>query len=154
MNKHLDLYRSLNCHRVKYLVIGGTASIAYGVPRTTRDIDLLIEATLSNAERLLDALKDVRFGTAYLTTAELLIQHEVTIFEDYIRVDVLTQAKGIDFANVWECRKVIVIGGVNVKFLNLDDLIESKRAAGRPGDLEDVRILEYIRQQQLERGRR
>jgi hypothetical protein len=43
----------LSSHRVEYLVIGGVAAIAYGVPRLTLDIDLLIRPTRANVEALL-----------------------------------------------------------------------------------------------------
>ncbi len=67
---HLKIFKSLNSRRVKYLVIGGYAVIAYGVGRLTKDVDLFVPPDVRNAERLLEALKDVEFGTAYLITAE------------------------------------------------------------------------------------
>jgi hypothetical protein len=53
-----DVSASLSSQQVKYLVIGGTAAILYGVPRATFDLDLIIEASLENASRLLAALRD------------------------------------------------------------------------------------------------
>ena len=44
LHRLLDVFASLNSHGVKYLVIGGVAAIAHGVPRTTFDLDMLIEA--------------------------------------------------------------------------------------------------------------
>ena len=78
----LDVFASLNSHGVKYLVIGGVAAIAHGVPRTTFDLDMLIEATPENARRLLDALAGAHFGTALLTSPEDLLAQEITIFRD------------------------------------------------------------------------
>jgi len=65
-----DVFASFQKHDVKYLVIGGIAAILYGVPRATFDLDILIEASIGNAQKMLDALLDIDFGTASLTTAQ------------------------------------------------------------------------------------
>jgi hypothetical protein len=54
-------------------VIGGIAAVLYGVPRTTFDLDILIEATPENARRLLDALFDAGMGTATLTNVDEIL---------------------------------------------------------------------------------
>ena len=95
LQQHLDIYRSLNAHRVKYVVIGGVAAILYGSPRMTKDLDLFIEATPGNVRRLLDALEAASFGTASLTTPEKILANEVTILQDYVRLDLLTRIKGL-----------------------------------------------------------
>lgn len=51
------VFRSLSIHEVRYLVVGGVAAIVHGVPRTTFDLDLLVEADEENARRLLEALR-------------------------------------------------------------------------------------------------
>lgn len=53
-----ELAKSLNSRKVRYLVIGGNAVVAHGVPRNTFDLDILIEPTLDNAERVLYALRE------------------------------------------------------------------------------------------------
>ena len=52
------LFASFQKHDVKYLVIGGIAAVLYGVPRATFDLDVLIEPSAQNAERLLKAMID------------------------------------------------------------------------------------------------
>lgn len=42
---------------VKFILIGGHAAIYYGVNRNTGDLDILIEASQENGQRLLNALK-------------------------------------------------------------------------------------------------
>ena len=64
-----DVFRCLSARDVHYVVIGGVAAIVHGVPRTTFDVDLLIEATPDNAARLLAALQDAGIASAALTTA-------------------------------------------------------------------------------------
>jgi hypothetical protein len=45
---------------VRFLVVGGYAVMKYTEPRATKDIDLWIDATLENAERVCQAV--ARFG--------------------------------------------------------------------------------------------
>jgi len=123
-------------------VIGGIASILHGVPRATFDLDILIEATSDNSQRLLDALLDAGLATAALTNAEDILANEITIFRDSVRLDVQTSTPGIDFRNAWQHRKTVSYHGQDFFILSKGDLIASKRAAGRDVDLEDVRLLE------------
>jgi len=142
---HLNLYRSLNKNRVKYLLIGGMAAVLYGSPRLTKDIDILIEPTLENASRLLKALKEIGFVTVELTNADKMVKNEITIFKDYIRLDVLTKIKGIDFLKAWNNKVIKRIEGTKLYLMNLDDLIVSKKSVARELDLEDVVILKKIK---------
>ncbi|RLC96691.1 MAG: hypothetical protein DRI77_08230 [Chloroflexi bacterium] len=142
LNQLQDVFSSLQRNEVKYLVIGGIAAVLYGVPRATFDLDILIEATPGNAQRLLDALLEARLGTAGLTTAENLLAHEITIFRDRVQIDVQTATPGIDFDEAWKQREIMKYRGREILVVSRDDLIASKRAAGRERDIEDVRILE------------
>jgi predicted nucleotidyltransferase len=130
---------------VKYVVIGGTASILHGVPRTTFDLDILIEASRDNAQRLLDALAEAKFGTATMISAEKLLTQEVVIFQDRVRVDVQTKTPGLEFEKVWRKKKEVEHQGQKFFILSLEDLIASKKAAGRKIDMEDVEALELKR---------
>ena len=141
LNQFLDVFSSLNSHGVKYLVIGGIAAIAHGVPRATLDLDILIEASLDNARRLLDALSAAGLGTALLTTPEELLKHEITIFRDRLRVDVQTATPGLLFAEAWQRKAEMVYKDRILLVVSRADLIASKKAAGLAIDLEDVRLL-------------
>ncbi len=66
-------------------------------------------------------------------------------------MDVLTSVPGVEFEAAWARRTIKRMDGVQVKMVNIDDLIQSKRAAGRPVDLEDARVLEMIRDKNLNR---
>ncbi|MGB2866284.1 MAG: nucleotidyltransferase family protein [Sedimentisphaerales bacterium] len=142
LNRLQDVFRCFQKHKVKYLVIGGIASVLHGVPRATFDLDILIEATLENAKRLLDALMDAGLATASLTTHEEILAHEITIFKDKVRIDVQTSTPGASFEEAWKRREVMKYQGQEFLVISKADLISSKRAAGRDVDLEDVRLLE------------
>ena len=142
LNRLQDVFRSFQRHDVRYVVIRGIAAILHGVPRATFDLDILIEATPDNAQRLLDALIDAGLGTAALTSPRDVLANEITIFKDRVRVDVQTSTPGLRFADAWSRRKTVRYQEQEFFILSKEDLIRSKRAAGRPVDLEDVRLLE------------
>lgn len=64
LNELRPLFSSLSSRGVEYLIIGGVAAIAYGVPRLTLDLDLLIRPTRENAQALLEAFDAAGLGTA------------------------------------------------------------------------------------------
>jgi hypothetical protein len=142
LNQLKGVFSFLQKHKVKYVVIGGIAAVLHGVPRATFDLDILIEATPDNAEKLLKSLLEAGLGTASLITAEDLLAHEITIFKDIVRVDVQTSTPGIIFEDAWKNREDMEYQGQIFFVLSKNDLIASKRAAGREVDLEDVRLLE------------
>jgi len=147
IDQHLKLFASLNDHGVEYLLIGGALAIAYGVPRVTRDIDIFLKPDPENAARCLEALKKCGMGTALLTTVDELCETEITIFKDVLRLDVLTNVKGLDFKTAWSHKVFLELEGVLIPAISLEDLILAKRSAGRPDDLEDVKILELALKQ-------
>ena len=54
----------LNAEEARYVVVGATAMQLWGTTRATRDIDILIDPTEENAERVLRALSQLGFGIA------------------------------------------------------------------------------------------
>lgn len=142
LNLLKDVFASFQRHNVRYIVIGGIAAVLYGVPRATFDLDILIDANPDNAKKLLDALTDAKFGTAALVTPEELLSKEITIFKDRVRIDVQTSTPGLTFDRAWERRETMEYQKQKFFVASREDLISSKRAAGRPVDLEDVRLLE------------
>lgn len=142
LNLLKDVFASFQRHDVEYLVIGGIATVLHGVPRATFDLDILINPNLENAQRLLAALLEARLGTAALITPEELLAQEITIFKDRVRIDVQTATPGLKFDQAWARRETMDYRGQSFYVVAREDLIASKRAAGRLVDLEDVRLLE------------
>jgi hypothetical protein len=142
LNRLKDVFASFQKHDVRYIVIGGIASVLYGIPRATFDLDILIEATLENTQRLLNALLEAGMGTASLTNVEEILSNEITIFKDRVRIDVQTSTPGLSFQDAWVHRNTLEYQGQSFYVASRDDLISSKKAAGRRVDLDDVRLLE------------
>jgi len=142
LNRLQKVFASFQRYEVKYVIIGGIAAVLYGVPRATFDIDILIEATIENAQRLLSALLEAGLGTASLISAEELLTKEITVFKDYLRIDVQISTPGLVFENAWQNRVTMEYQGQKFYVVCREDLIASKSAAGRKVDIEDVRLLE------------
>ncbi len=142
LNRLKGEFKSFQQHKVKYVVIGGIAAVLYGVPRATFDLDILIEATSENVQRLIDALIDAGMGTATLTNVDEILSNEITIFKDRVRIDVQISTPGLEFESAWDRKNTMKYQGQAFYVVSRDDLIKSKRAAGRDVDLEDIRLLE------------
>lgn len=142
LNQLRDVFASFQNHKVKYLVIGGIAAILHGVPRATFDLDILIESSIENARRLIDALAAAGLGTASLTSPEEILANEITILKDRVRIDIQTSTPGLDFQQAWQRRVIMNYHGQQLNVVGIDDLIASKLAAARDVDLEDARLLE------------
>lgn len=137
-----NVFKCFESNDVHYVVIGGIAAVLHGVPRATFDLEFLIEATEANADRLLQALRAAGFGTADLTNAKSILANEITVFHDRVRIDVQTSTPGLTFADAWNRRTMMTFQGQQFPVAARQDLIASKRAAGRPKDLDDVKALE------------
>jgi len=139
-NRVLRVCRLLNRGRVRYLLAGGVAANLHGSVRATRDVDLLVPPNPRNMARLLDALGELPFGVARELDAADIATRAITIIGDDPRVDVLTVAWSVTFAQAWPRRIVRRIAGVRVPYLGREDLIASKRT-GRASDIADIEQL-------------
>lgn len=148
LNRLTGVFSSFHTHDVKYVIIEGIASVLHGVPRATFDLDILIDPTPENAKQLLDALMEAGLGTAALTSSKDLLANEITVFNDRVRIDVQTSTPGLSFQDAWQRRVTMHYQGQAFYVASRQDLIASKRAAGRTIDLEDVRLLELPRDDQ------
>lgn len=138
-----EFLESLNRHNVKYCIIGSYALAFYAKPRYTKDIDILIESSLENAEKILNALADFGFGSLDLSVDDFT-QEGVIIQLGYepVRIDILTSIEGIDFAEVWRHRVEGPYGNQTVNFIDRGNLIKSKKLSGRTQDKADIELLQ------------
>ena len=132
----------LNAHEVRCLVVGGYAVGLHGHPRYTKDIDIWIERTPSNAEHLMEALAEFGFEDIGLTKDDFLTPDQVVqLGRPPNRIDLLTSLSGVSFADCYENRVVEAIEGTEVRYISLADLKTNKRALGRHQDLADLEHL-------------
>jgi predicted nucleotidyltransferase len=140
---------ALNDAGAKYLVIGGVACVLHGYVRATTDVDILIERTLENAERVLRALGGIGYGFAQEWAAKEILARPITVIGDDPAVDVFTVAWSVKYDQAAGRASVVDVDGVPIPLIGVEDLIETKRT-GRLQDAADIEVLEEIRRR---RGR-
>ena len=91
------IFRALQKARVRYLLVGGYASVVHGVPRTTLDVDLALDPELANVGR---ALRRIGLEPETDRLDEILAQGGVTAAGDR-SVDLLTPLPGVAFEDLW-----------------------------------------------------
>lgn len=139
----------LNKHKVKYLVIGGYAVNFFGYPRYTKDIDFWIWLTKENIRKLLQAIKDFGFGSLDLSIKDFSNPKNIIQlgYEPY-RIDLLVDVTGLNFENCFKRKVEKILDKTKINFLNLDDLIDAKKKAGRLQDLADAEQLDKIKKKE------
>jgi len=135
-NEFVELFLE---HNVRFLIVGGYALAAHGLPRATGDLDAWVWINPENAQNIVRALN--AFGFQNLSLTESDFSKEDSIIQlgyPPFRIDILTSIDGVAFDQAWEKKIVVELNGMNVPFIGRDDLITNKKAAGRPQDIADV----------------
>jgi hypothetical protein len=134
-----ELFACLRRRSVRALVVGGYAVAFHGRPRYTKDIDVFIESSPENAERLLAALDEFGFAGLGLTVADFTAPGKIVqLGVAPNRIDLLTAIDGVSFEEAWSTRVPGHYGSEAVDYIGLSELIRNKQASGRPQDLLDV----------------
>lgn len=150
----LRIFESLQRHGVEYLTIGGVAVNAHGHVRNTRDVDILVESSAENMQRLAAALNELDAKLAGVDADLLDIDpHDPDALLNGGNFTLRTTAGGLDLFDPSEIpggrpyeemrpRAVeVVVDGIAIRAVGFDDLIRLKRESGRDRDLEDVATL-------------
>jgi len=144
VSRLVTVCRLLNQAGVRYVIVGGFALALHGAIRATKDVDVLLDATLDNARRALEALAGLTFGIAReLDPAEVLAK-PITIVGDDPRVDLLTIAWSVRYADAAPRMLTARIDDVDIPYADLDTLIRSKQT-GRLQDRADAETLEELK---------
>jgi len=139
-----DVCGQLNAQGARYVLVGDFAVQLWGEARATQDIDILIEPTAENAARVLQALSEGGGWLARTLTPEDVVQRPVTVVGDLPRVDIMTVAWQVRYAEAIADARVFEVQGVRIPTASIEHLIASKRT-GRPRDAADIEVLEAIR---------
>jgi hypothetical protein len=133
----------LNENKVRYLVVGGYAVAFHGHPRYTKDLDVWIELSPDNANKILEALKKFGFGSLGLKPDDFLESDQVIqLGYPPNRIDILMTLKDLKFEDCYKVKVEVEIQGLHIDFIDIDNLKKNKRATGRPQDLADAENLE------------
>lgn len=131
--------------KVRFLVIGGMAVIHYGYPRLTLDLDVWVEPTPENGERIIEALKDFGFKNPEVTPEYFAKERQILRmgFQPQV-IALFNTILGVTFEECYPNHMAVVIDGRPVPFIGLSDLRKNKAASGRTKDLLDLEELPEI----------
>ena len=137
-----EFLQLLNSENVEYLLVGGYAVGHYGYPRATGDIDVWIAISPGNAAAMVRVLRRFGFAADTVSSEVFLAENKVIrIGIPPVRIDIVTCVDGVDFAQCFGHRMLVMLDGVEVNLIRLDDLKANKHAMGRPKDLDDLEHL-------------
>jgi hypothetical protein len=138
-----EFIASLNDNRVRYLVVGGYAVALHGYPRYTKGLDFWLDRTPENAARIIKALEDFGFGSLGLQETDFLEEDQIIqLGFPPNRIDLLTSVTGVDFEVCHSSKIEVIVEGVEVSFIDLENLRRNKKASGRFQDLADLENLQ------------
>jgi predicted nucleotidyltransferase len=147
--------RAVRAVKLDAVLIGNAAAALQGVPVTTQDVDLFVRDTPRNAEKikqLLEVLGDRVTASRPFEPMSRMVRIEGLPVDIDLVFELSSRAK---FESVKARSQVITIEGVSLRISNLQDIIDAKRAAGRPKDLATLPLLEeFVRvREAVERDR-
>ncbi len=155
------ILRVLKGAYVDFIIVGGMAATIHGSARLTNDLDLVYSRGPENLERLAAALAphDVYLRGAppglpfHLDVDTLARGLNFTLTTDLGDLDLLGEiAGGGGYEALIPHADRITLAGMECLCLGLDRLIDVKRAAGRPKDLEAIAELEALREERSGSG--
>jgi hypothetical protein len=153
------LFDTLNAAAVRYVVVGGLATVLHGHARLTADVDLVIDLAPGEARKAIEIL--TRFGLRARAPVDPLSFADAAVRRDWIdgkgmrvfslydpsnpmlEVDLFAEHP-MDFEELWERSETVKLRHAVVRIASLRDLIQLKQLAGRPQDLADVEALRLI----------
>jgi predicted nucleotidyltransferase len=145
--------RLLHEHGIRAIVIGGWAAIMHGTARSTNDVDLVYARDPDNIQRLVEALRSWRPylrgappGLPFLwDDATVRAGLNFTLTTDYGDLDLLGEvAGGGTYEELLPFSQEMTAFGITCRVVTLERLIQLKRAAGRPKDLEVIAELQAL----------
>jgi len=159
MTDYGELIRRLVDSNVEFVIVGGVAARVHGSSRLTDDIDIVYNRQVANVSRVVDCLASL---SPYLRgappglpfhwqTETLLKGLNFTLTTSLGPLDLLGEITlGGSYADLLPHSEPIELFGKQCMCLGIRRLIEVKRAAGRPKDIEVIAELQAILEEQEE----
>lgn len=129
-------------NQVEYLIVGGYAVSIHGYPRYTGDLDIWINSTDSNAQKVLSCIKEFGFSSSELTESDFTKKYGIIqLGYPPVRIDIINNVDGVNFEECFQKKSIIEVENLQVNFISLEDLITNKKTTARPRDIDDVENL-------------
>jgi hypothetical protein len=147
--------RRLQEHAVEYVIIGGYGCMLQGANLMTKDVEVACRMTPENLGKLHAALADLHPVHRMVPDRCPFTEQDAArtdwknlyLRTDWGQLDCLGEVAGVgDFDACLAGSEILDLGEFSLRLLNLDALIASKKAAGRPRDHHAVLELEVIRE--------
>ena len=152
----IKIWAAFEAYDVHYIICGDLAKYYYdSTMHFTNEFDFYIEDNTDNRSRLSKAMEHLCickkgfFETIELMPGWLNVYYNGFVLNFFTQLNVKSERT---FGQCFELASFAQIEDVAVKFLHLNHLLESKRAANRPKDQIDVLALEEIKKAKEERG--
>jgi predicted nucleotidyltransferase len=155
VTRFAELLRALSSASVEFVLVGGVAAAVHGSARATQDVDIVYSRSNTNLDKLVQALSPHRpyprgapAGLPFRFDAETLRAGlNFTLTTDLGWIDLLGEiAGGGRYEELCPHSITIEVFGLSCRVLDLETLISTKRAAGRPRDFETLSELEILRE--------
>ena len=145
----LFLCRNLNAAGAKYVVVGGWAIIQHGFARTTTDIDILIDTSRENFEKVKEAMLKLPDGAIREVAPGDLDEFVVVRVGDEVVVDLMKSACGIDYGEAIKDLSIITMRDVTIPFAS-PRLLWRMKQTHRAKDAQDLLFLEELFREQAD----
>lgn len=139
-------------HRSPYMLVGSFSSNAYGTPRSTQDMDIVMHIDADEVQVLLGELGDrfklepqIGFETKLFTT-----KHLIRIDDSPFMIEVFELSTDPHDQSRFERRTAIEVLGHQVWIASVEDVIIQKLRWARAKDLDDVRGILLVQNQSLD----
>lgn len=141
----------LDQHSVEFVVVGGVAAVLQGAPVTTFDLDTLVKLDDANVDRLTAALTELEATfrenpqAGAPTKEDVLSGGHLLLMTNCGPLDILGFVGDKQrYGDIQDKVTQITAGGVSLQVIELEELIEQKRALGRPKDQAVLSVLEAV----------
>lgn len=139
----VEICALLNKHEVDYLLIGGVAVVFHGYTRSTADIDFWYNPTISNFQKIINAIKE--YGIDVSELEKIVFDPKKTFLRfptSVFQAEFLPTIPGdISFKAAKENAEVLMINSTKVFVIGYEDLIKNKTSTNRLKDQADVEEL-------------
>jgi len=153
----LEYLKLLNLFNVEYVLVGGMAVNLHGYQRTTGDMDIFVNPTEENHNRLKKVHIDYGMPMGEMMLLRNFLNTKIydvfTFGGGIYRIEILTVCKGLTFNITFKNAITTQIEDIKIKYIDYNTLIKAKKASGRPKDLYDIDELEKLRKGHFDKER-
>ena len=146
-NEWLEFLSLLRRHDARFVIVGAYAMAAHGRPRASQDIDILIEPSVENAERVARALYEFGYPELAKDSVEAFTKtpRMASLGLPPLRIDIMNYIDGVPFERAYAGALQDSLGGIDLHFIGLSDFVATKKASGRPQGSPRYRAAQGVR---------